>query len=202
MVLILLHVSTVFTWESHFQRVNKYSLMKCNCYIIPFINFKTADSLKIVGHLQILSVLTNIGCHEPFTKNTFRQHQKCYYCCIILATLGSFLWENMVYLIIERLLWHCSVLVNNGVLLYSLNSTAPGHKRPQVIGANVSSHYGVSLNRGAASRSTFHAGQMRRPPTFNGPNASPTTTQDSSSIDRRNNVTSFLNRLSNKFSRR
>lgn len=43
---------------------------------------------------------------------------------------------------------------------------------------------------------------MRRPPTFNGPNASPTTTQDSSSIDRRNNVTSFLNRLSNKFSRR
>lgn len=81
-------------------------------------------------------------------------------------------------------------------------STAPSHKRPQVIGANVSSHYGVSLNRGAASRSTFHAGQMRRPPTFNGPNASPTTTQDSSSIDRRNNVTSFLNRLSNKFSRR
>lgn len=82
-------------------------------------------------------------------------------------------------------------------------STAPANKRGTVIPAPVSSHYGVPLNRGAASRSTFHAGQMRRPLNFNnGPNNTPTTTQDSSSIDRRNNVTSFLNRLSNKFSRR
>ncbi|XP_071835082.1 MAP/microtubule affinity-regulating kinase 3-like isoform X3 [Apostichopus japonicus] len=81
-------------------------------------------------------------------------------------------------------------------------STAPSNKRGQVISPSVSSNYGVQLNRGAASRSTFHAGQMRRPVHFNGPNNTPTTTQDSSSIDRRNNVTSFLNRLSNKFSRR
>ncbi|XP_022083204.1 MAP/microtubule affinity-regulating kinase 3-like isoform X3 [Acanthaster planci] len=84
-------------------------------------------------------------------------------------------------------------------------STAPGSRlpflaSPAVAGANTGTTSGhIRFPRGAVNRNTFHGGQVRRHPMFNGPNASPGM---SDSMERNRNSMSFFGKLSSKFARR
>lgn len=83
-------------------------------------------------------------------------------------------------------------------------STAPGNRlpflpSPAVGGTNTGTGGHIRFPRGAVNRNTFHGGQVRRHPMFNGPNASPGM-QDS--MERNRNSMSFFGKLSSKFQRR
>ncbi|XP_038079213.1 MAP/microtubule affinity-regulating kinase 3-like isoform X3 [Patiria miniata] len=80
-------------------------------------------------------------------------------------------------------------------------STAPGNRlpfltSPAVGGTNTGN---IRFPRGVPNRNTFHGGQVRRHPMFNGPNASPGM-QDG--MERNRNSLSFFGKLSSKFARR
>ncbi|XP_071789388.1 MAP/microtubule affinity-regulating kinase 3-like isoform X6 [Asterias amurensis] len=83
-------------------------------------------------------------------------------------------------------------------------STAPGNRlpflpSPAVGGTNTGTGGHIRFPRGAVNRNTFHGGQVRRHPMFNGPNASPGM-QDT--MERNRNSMSFFGKLSSKFQRR
>ncbi|XP_038079218.1 MAP/microtubule affinity-regulating kinase 3-like isoform X7 [Patiria miniata] len=84
---------------------------------------------------------------------------------------------------------------------YNIPGTAPGNRlpfltSPAVGGTNTGN---IRFPRGVPNRNTFHGGQVRRHPMFNGPNASPGM-QDG--MERNRNSLSFFGKLSSKFARR
>ncbi|XP_078000999.1 MAP/microtubule affinity-regulating kinase 3-like isoform X2 [Glandiceps talaboti] len=83
-------------------------------------------------------------------------------------------------------------------------STAPGNRHHFLPSPTVPGSH-ARFPRGTANRSTFHSGQTRERhhARFNGPPASPTMAQDTSSVERtKNSHLSFFSKLSSKFSKR
>ncbi|XP_072046544.1 MAP/microtubule affinity-regulating kinase 3-like isoform X3 [Amphiura filiformis] len=85
--------------------------------------------------------------------------------------------------------------------------TAPGNRHPFLPSPGNVGNVGTTggqtrFPRGAANRATFHAGQVRRHPVFNGPTVSPSTTQDSTNMERNRNSHGFFGKISSRFSRR